>query len=161
MGPSGTAIVLTIAAVAVGVWLYFKPPSSIGEQSLQKYSGFETGMESVVLKNCAPPGCAAIYLTPTIGRKSSDAIPAAVALSTELAQQGVECFIVIGEEAIPDAVKRARGIHRPVVFDPHGQWAHDSGIEKAPYWIAWRTGGKVRLRSEEPVTAASVAGAIR
>lgn len=161
MGPSGTAIVLTIVAVAVGIWLYLKPPSSVGEQNLQKYSGFEANMESIVLKDCAPPGCAAVYLTPTVGRKSTDAIPGAVALSTELAQQGVECYIVLGDEPIPDAVKRARGIRRPVVFDPHGQWAKDSGIEKAPYWIAWRTGGKIRLRSEEPVSAADVAGALR
>jgi hypothetical protein len=143
------------------VWLYLKPPSTIGEQSLQKYSGFEANMESVVLKNCQPPGCAAVYLTPTVGRKSSDAIPAAVGLSNQLAEQGLECFIVIGGEPIADAVKRARGIRRPVVFDPSGDWAHDSGIEKAPYWIAWRTGGKVRLRSDEPVSAAAVASAIR
>lgn len=161
MGPSGSAIVLTIVAVAVGVWLYLKPPSTIGEQSLQKYSGFETNMESVVLKNCQPPGCAAVYLTPSVGRKSAEAIPAAVALSTQLADQGLECFIVVGGEPIADAVKRARGIRRPVVFDPSGDWARDSGIEKAPYWIAWRTGGKVRLRSDEPVSAADVASAIR
>ncbi len=161
MGPSGAAIVLPLVAAAVGAWLYFKAPSKVGDQSLQRYVGFETNMESVVLKNCAPPGCAAVYLTPTVGRKSSDAIPAAVALSGELAEQGIECFLVIGGEPIPEAVKRARGVRRPVVFDPSGEWAKDSGIEKAPYWIAWRTGGKVRLRSEEPVTAADVASAIR
>jgi hypothetical protein len=161
MGPSGAAIILTIIAAAVGAWLYFKPPSTVGEQSLQRYVAFEANMGSVVLKNCPPPGCAAVYLTPSVGRKSADAMPAAVALSGELAEQGIECFIVIGGEPIPDAVKIARGIRRPVVFDQHGEWAKDSGIEKAPYWIAWRTGGKVRLRSEEPVTAAEIASAIR
>jgi hypothetical protein len=161
MGPSGSAILLTILAIAVGAWLYFKPPSSVGEQSLQKYVGYEAGIESVVVKNCAPPGCAAVYLTPTLGRKSVDAIPAAVALSTQLAEEGIECFIILAGEPIADAVKRARGIRRPVVFDPNGDWGRDSGIEKTPYWIAWRTGGKVRLRSNEPVTAADVASAIR
>jgi hypothetical protein len=161
MGPSGTAILGTIAAVAIGAWLYLKPPSTIGEQSLQKYMGFESNMESVLLRNCQPPGCAAVFLTPAAGRKSVDAIPGAIALSKELGEQGLECFIVLGGEPIADAVKRARGIRRPVVFDPGGEWAHDSGIENAPYWIAWRTGGKVRLRSDEPVSAAEVAAAIR
>ena len=161
MGPPGSAIVCVLVAVAVGAWLYLKPPATVGEQSLQRYVGFERNMETFVLKNCDPPGCAGIYLTPTVGRKSLDAIPQAVELSSQLAEQGIECFIVIGGEPIADAVKRARGIRRPVVFDPNGDWAKDSGIEKAPYWIAWRTGGKVRMRSEEPVTASDVASAIR
>jgi hypothetical protein len=161
MGPSGTAILVTILAAAVGAWLYFKAPSVVGEQSLQKYAGFEAGMESVVMRNCQPPGCAAVYLTPAIGRKSSDALPGAIALSTQLAEQGIECFIVFGGEPIADAVKRARGIRRPIVFDPLGEWARESGIEKAPYWIAWRTGGRIRLRSREPVSAARIADAIR
>jgi hypothetical protein len=161
MGPSGTAILVTILALIVGAWLYFKPPSMVGEQSLQKYAGFEAGMESIVMRNCQPPGCAAVYLTPAIGRKSSDAIPGAIALSAQLAEQGIECFIVFGGEPIADAVKRARGIRRPVVFDPSGDWGRDSGIEKAPFWIAWRTGGKVRLRRDEPVSAADLASAIR
>jgi hypothetical protein len=161
MGPSGTAILLVLAGAALAAWLYFKPVSTVGDQSLQRYVGFEANMESVVLKNCQPPGCAGVYLAPAVGRKSSDAIPGAVTLANELAEQGIECFIVIGGEPIPDAVKIARGIRRPVVFDPHGEWAKDSGIDKAPYWIAWRTGGKVRLRSDEPVTAADVASAIR
>jgi hypothetical protein len=161
MGPSGTAILLTLVGAALAAWLYFKPPSSIGEQSLQKYTGFESNMESVVLKNCAPPGCAAVYLTPTIGKKSAEALPGAIALATQLAAQDVECFIIFGEEPIAEAVKRARGIRRSVVFDPHGEWAKDTGIEKAPYWIVWRTGGKVRLRSDEPVAAADMASALR
>lgn len=161
MGPSGTAILLTLVAVAVAAWLYLKPPSTIGEQSLQRYMGFESNMESVTLKNCAPPGCAAIYLTPTNGTKSADALPGAVALSAELSRQGVECFIVLGEEPIIEAVKRVRTLRRPVVFDPTGSWAKDTGIEKAPYWIVWRTGGKVRLRSDEPVSAGDIASALR
>ncbi len=160
MGPSGTAIVLTVVAVAVGAWLYFRPPSTVGEQSLQKYVGFESNMESVVPKNCQPPGCAAVYLTPAVGRKSSDAIPGAVELSTELAQQGIDCFIILGGEPIAEGVKRARGIRRPVLFDPSGDWARAAGIDEAPYWIAWRTGGKIRLRSREPVTATDLAAAI-
>jgi len=161
MGPSGAGILLTILAAAVGAWLYFKEPSTVGEQSLQKYTGFEANMESVVMRNCQPPGCAAIYLTPSVGKKSQEALQGAIALSTQLAEQGVECVIVFGGEPIADAVKRARAIRRPVVFDPGGDWGHDSGIEKAPYWIAWRTGGKVRLRSSEPVSALDVASAIR
>ncbi|HEY3350167.1 MAG TPA: hypothetical protein VGM13_10360 [Thermoanaerobaculia bacterium] len=161
MGPSGAGILLTLIAAAVGAWLYFKAPSTVGEQSLQKYSGFEANMESVVMRNCQPPGCAAVYLTPSVGKRSQEALQGAIALSAQLAEQGIECFIVFGGESIPDAVKRARGIRRPVVFDPGGDWGHDSGIEKAPYWIAWRTGGKVRLRSSEPVSAGDVASAIR
>lgn len=161
MGPSGTSILLVIVAVIVGVWLYLKPPSEIGSQSLQKYAGFESNMEAIALRSCAPPGCAAVYLTPTIGSGSQEAIAGAVKLAGELEGQGIECFIVLGEEPLTDAVKRARGIHRPVVFDPHGQWAKDSGIEKAPYWIAWRTGGNVRLRSQEPIGASEIASAIR
>jgi hypothetical protein len=161
MGPSGAAILGTIIALGVGTWLYLKPPSNVGEQSLQRYTGYEAGMESIVLRNCPPPGCAAVYLTPTAGHKSTDALPAAVNLSAQLAEQGLECYVILAGEPLADAVKRARGIRRPVVFDPNGDWGHDSGIEKAPYWIAWRTGGKVRLRSDEPVTAADVASAIR
>jgi hypothetical protein len=161
MGPSGTAIVGTIVAIAVGAWLYFRPPSSVGEQSLQKYTGFETNIESVVPKDCSPPGCAAVYLTPLVGKKSTDALAGAVELSTRLSDQGFECYVIIGGEPVAEAVKRARGLHRPVLFDPTGDWAKDSGIEKAPYWIAWRTGGKVRLRSEEPVTAADITSAVR
>lgn len=161
MGPPGSAILLTLAAAAVGVWLYFKPPSTVGGQSLQKYTGFESNMESVILRNCAPPGCAAVYLTPTIGGKSIEALKGAIALSTELSAQGVEFFIVLGDEPIADAVKRARSIRRTVVFDPHGEWAKETGIEKAPCWIVWRTGGNVRLRSEEPITAADVTSALR
>ena len=82
-------------------------------------------------------------------------------MAGELEQQGIECFIVFGEEPVKDAVKRARSVRRPVVFDPNGEWAKESGIEKAPYWIAWRTGGKIRLRSQEPVSAADIAAAIR
>jgi hypothetical protein len=161
MGPSGTAIVVTILAAAVGAWLYFKAPSTVGEQSLQKYMGFEANMESVVMRNCPPPGCAAVYLTPLVGRKSQEALQGAIALSARLAEEGIECYIVLAGEPIADAVKRARGIRRPVVFDPGGDWGHDSGIEKGPYWIAWRTGGKIRLRSSEPVSAGDVASAIR
>ena len=161
MGPSGASILLVIGAVIVGVWLYLKPPGEIGPQSLQKYAGFESNMEAVLLRSCVPPGCAAVYLTPTVGRGSQEALAGALQLSSELEQQGIECFIVIGEEPVKEAVKRARGIGRPVVFDPHGQWATESGIEKAPYWIAWRTGGNIRLRSREPVSAAEIASAIR
>ena len=118
-------------------------------------------MEVVLLRNCAPPGCAAVYLTPTTGKGSKEAIPDAVKLAIQLEQQGIECFIVIGEEPVKEAVKRARGIRRPVVFDPHGEWARESGIENAPYWIAWRTGGEVRLRSREPLSATDIASAIR
>lgn len=161
MGPSGTAILLVIVAVIVGVWLYLRSPGEIGPQSLQKYAGFETNMEAISLRACSPPGCAAVYLTPTVGSGSQEAISGAVRLAGELEQQGIECFIVLGEEPLTEAVKRARGIHRPVVFDPRGQWAKDSGIEKAPYWIAWRTGGDVRLRSQEPIPASEIASAIR
>lgn len=161
MGPSGASILLVIGAVIVGTWLYLKPPGVISAQSLQKYAGFESNMEAVLLRSCAPPGCAAVYLTPTIGKGSKEALAGALQLSNDLEQQGIECFVVIGEEPVKEAVKRARGIRRPVVFDPHGQWATESGIDKAPYWIAWRTGGNVRLRSREPVSAAEIASAIR
>ena len=160
MGPSGTSILLVIVAAAVGTWLYLRPPGEIGPQSLQRYAGFESNMEAVSLRDCSPPGCAAVYLTPTVGAGSQEAILSAVKLAGELEEQGIGCFIVIGEEPLTEAVKRARGIHRPVVFDPHGQWAKDSGIEKAPYWIAWRTGGSVRLRSQEPISASEIASAI-
>lgn len=161
MGPSGTSILLVIVAAAVGAWLYLKPPGEISPLSLQRYAGFESNMEAVALRNCTPPGCAAVYLTPTVGRASQEALPGALKLASELEQQGIECFIVLGEEPVKDAVKRARGIRRPVVFDPHGEWAKESGIEKAPYWIAWRTGGNTRLRSSEPVSASDIASAIR
>jgi hypothetical protein len=161
MGPSGTSILLVIVAVAVGLWLYLKPPGEIGPQALQRYSGFESNMETVVLRNCSPPGCAAVYVTPTVVRGFQEAFTQALALAVELEKQGIECFIVLGEEPVKDAVKRARSIHRPVVLDPNGEWAKESGIERAPYWIAWRTGGKVRLRSQEPVSAADIAAAIR
>jgi hypothetical protein len=161
MGPSGASILLVIVAIIGGVWLYLKPPGEIGPQSLQRYAGFESNMEAITLRSCSPPGCAAIYLTPTAGKSSLDAIPDAVRLAGELEQQGVECFIVLGDEPVKDAVKRARGIHRPVVFDPHGEWAKESGIESAPFWIAWRTGGNIRLRSKERVSAAEIVSAIR
>jgi len=161
MGPSGASILLVIVAVIVGVWLYLKPPGEIGPQALQKYTGFESNMEAVLLRSCAPPGCAAVYLTPAVGKASEEALPFALKLASDLEQQGIECFIVLGEEPVKEAVKRVRGIRRPVVFDPHGDWAKDSGIDKAPYWIAWRTGGSVRLRSRETVSAAEVASAIR
>jgi hypothetical protein len=161
MGPSGISILLVILAVIVGAWLYLKPPGEIGPQSLQKYAGFESNMEAVSLRGCAPPGCAAVYLTPATGKGSQEALPGALKLAGELEQEGIECFIVLGEEPVKEAVKRARGIHRPVVFDPNGDWAKESGIEKAPYWIAWRTGGNIRLRSKEPLSAAEIASAIR
>ena len=161
MGPSGTSILLVIVAVGVGLWLYYKPPGEIGPQALQKYAGYEANMEAVVLRNCTPPGCAAVYLAPTGGKGLQEALPQALQVAGQLEQQGIEFFIVFGEEPIKDAVKRARSIRRAVVFDPHGEWAKQSGIEKAPYWIAWRTGGKIRLRSQEPVTAADFASAIR
>jgi hypothetical protein len=161
MGPSGTSILLVIAAVGVGLWLYYKPPGEVGPQALQRYAGFESNLESVVLRSCTPPGCAAVYLTPTMGKGGQEALPQALQVAGELERQGIECFIVFGEEPMKDAVKRARSVRRPVVFDPHGEWAKESGIERAPYWIAWRTGGKIRLRSEEPVTAADIASAIR
>jgi hypothetical protein len=161
MGPSGTSILLTLVAIGIGLWLYYKPPSEIGSQTLQRYSGFESSMEPVVLRNCTPPGCAAVYLTPTVGTGSQETLPQAVAVAGELEQQGIEFFIVFGEEPVKDAVKRARSVHRPVVIDPAGEWAKESGIEKSPYWIAWRTGGKVRLRSHRPVSASDIAAAIR
>jgi len=161
MGPSGTSILIVIAAVAIGAWLYLKPPAVIGPQALQRYAGFESNMEAVILRNCAPPGCAAVYLTPTIDGASQGALPGALNLAGALEKQGIECFIVFGEEAVKDAIKRARRIRGPVVFDPDGAWARESGIEKAPHWIAWRTGGRIRLRSREPVSAEKIAAAIR
>ena len=161
MGPSGTAILLVLAAIGIGAWLYFKPPSSIGDEMLQKYTGFEANLEAVSLSRCAPPGCAGIYLTPTVGKSSVDALPGAVVLANQLAEKGIECFVIIGGEPIQDAVKRARALHRPVVFDPFGAWASSTGIEKAPAWLVWRSGGSIRLRSSEPVTVADVAAALR
>jgi hypothetical protein len=161
MGPSGTAILLPLVGAAVGAWLYLKPPSSVGPQSLQKYMGFESNLESVTPRNCAPPGCAAVYLTPAAGKNSTDALPGAFALSEELSRQGVECFVILGQEPLAEAVKRARSMHRTVLFDPTGAWAKESGIEKPPYWIVWRTGGKVRRRSEGPLSAADVLAALR
>jgi hypothetical protein len=161
LGPSGASILLVILAAIAGTWLYLKPIGEVGPQALQRYAGFESNLEAVSLRSCAPPGCAAVYLTPTIGKGSQEALPDAIKLASELEQQGIECFIVLGEEPVKEAVKRARGIRRPVVFDPHGEWAKESGIEKAPYWIAWRTGGNIRLRSREPLSAAEIANAIR
>jgi hypothetical protein len=161
IGPSGTSILVVIGAVAIGAWLYLKPPGVIGPQALQRWTAFESNMETVILRNCTPPGCAAVYLTPAAGNASLGALPGALTLAGELEQQGIECFIVLGEEAVGDAVKRARGIRRSVVLDPQGEWGRESGIEKAPYWIAWRTGGKIRLRSPRPVSAARIAEAIR
>ena len=161
MGPSGTSILLVIFAAIAGTWLYLKPPGEIGSQALQKYVGFESNMETVLLRSCAPPGCAAVYLTLASGKGSREALPDALKLAGELELQGIECFIVLGEEPVKEAIKRARGIRRPVVFDPGGEWAKESGIEKAPYWVAWRTGGNIRLRSREPVTATAIASAIR
>src|SRR5512140_26025 len=161
MGPSGTAILLVILAVIAGVWLYLKPVGEIGPQALQRYTGFESNLEAVSLRSCAPPGCAAVYLTPATGGGWKEALPGALKLAGELEQEGIECFIVLGEEPVKEAVKRARGVRRPVVFDPHGEWAKESGIEKAPYWIAWRTGGTIRARSQESLTAAEIASAIR
>lgn len=160
MGPSGASILLVIVAVVVGVWLYLKPPGEIGSQTLQRYAGFESNLEGVSLRSCTPPGCAAVYLTPG-GRGYKEALDEALKLASGLEQEGIECFIVIGEEPVKEAVKRARGIRRPVVFDPHGDWAKESGIESAPFWIAWRTGGNIRLRSKEPVSASEVASALR
>lgn len=161
IGPSGASILLVIAAAIVGAWLYLKPPGEVSSQALQRYAGFESNMEAVLPRSCSPPGCAAVYLTPTVGKGSEEELPGALKLASELEQQGIECFIVLGEEPVKEAVKRARGIHRPVFFDPHGEWAKESGIEKAPYWLAWRTGGNIRLRSREPVPAAEIASAIR
>jgi hypothetical protein len=161
IGPSGASILLVIGAVAIGAWLYLKPPGVIGPQALQRWTGFESNMETVILRNCTPPGCAAVYLTPAVGNASLGALPGALTLAGELEQQGIECFIVLGEEGVGDAVKRAGGIRRPIVFDPLGEWARESGIEKAPYWIAWRSGGRIRLRSREPVAAQRIAEAIR
>jgi len=160
MGPSGTAILLVIAGAALGAWLYLKPAGEIGPQALPKYLGFEANLEMVILRNCSPPGCAAVYLTPTIGTTSLAALPEALRVAGELEKQGLELFIVFGEEAVNDAVERVRGLRRPVVFDPTGEWARESGIE-APCWIAWRTGGQIRLRSREAVSAADLAAAIR
>ncbi len=161
MGPSGTSILVVIVGAIVGAWLYLKPPGEISAQALPRYAGFEANMESVSLRSCSPPGCAAVYLTPTAGKGSKEALNDAIRLADELDKAGLECFIVIGEEPVKEAVKRARGIRRPVVFDPAGDWAKESGIDKAPYWIAWRTGGNIRLRSSEPVTAGEIASAIR
>lgn len=161
MGPSGTSILLVIAAVGIGLWLYYKPPGEVGPQTLQRYAGFESNLETVVLRNCTPPGCAAVYLTPTVGKGIQETLPLALQLAGELEQQGIEFFIVFGEEPIKEAVKRARSVRRPVIFDPNGEWAKESGIDRAPYWIAWRTGGKIRLRSHELLTAADIASAIR
>jgi hypothetical protein len=160
MGPSGISILLVIGAVAAGVWLYLRPPGEIGSQMLQKYAGFESNMEAVSLRACSPPGCAAVYLTPAVARGSKE-LADALKLAGELEKQGIESFIVFGDEPVKEAVKRARGLGRPVVFDPHGDWAKESGIENAPYWIAWRTGGNIRLRSREPLSAAQIASAIR
>lgn len=161
MGPSGASILLVVVVVAVGIWLYLKPPGEIGPQALQRYAGFETNMETVILRNCTPPGCAAVYLTPLQGKSSQDVIPGAVALAAELEAKGIDFFIIFGEEPVKDAVKRARGIRHPVVFDPNAEWAKEAAIVRAPYWIAWRTGGKIRLRSSEPVSAAAIEDAIR
>jgi hypothetical protein len=160
MGPSGISILLVIAGAALGAWLYLKPPSEIGPQALPRYIGFEANLETVILRNCTPTGCAAVYLTPTIGRASLAALPEALRVAGELEKQGVELFIVFGGEAVNDAVKRVRGLRRPIVFDPTGEWARESGIE-APCWIAWRTGGKIRLKSRKAVSAADLAAAIR
>lgn len=161
MGPSGTSILLVIISAIVGAWIYLKPPGEISSLALQKYAGFESNMEAVALRTCTPPGCAAVYLTPTVGKGSLEALPDALKLAGDLEQLGLECFIIIGEEPVKDAVKRARAIRRPVVFDPHGEWAKESGIEKAPFWIAWRTGGSIRLRSKESVPAGEIASAVR
>jgi hypothetical protein len=160
MGPSGISILLVIAGGALGAWLYFKPPSEIGKQALPRYLGFEPDLDTVILRFCPVPGCAAVYLTPTIGTVSLAPLPEALRVAGELEKEGLELFIVFGGETVDDAVKRVRGVRRPIVFDPTGEWARESGIE-APCWIAWRTGGTIRLRSREPVSAAELAAAIR
>jgi len=155
LGPSLGTIFGVLAAIGVGIWFYLKPPSTVENISLPKYTSFEAPLELGSLRDCrSEKGCLLIYIG--TDAKSVDSIPDAVELSEALRATGVETIFAVGRDQMKECVRVARAFRRPVLLDPEGKVPRSLDTHETRFWVVYDGLGNLKERTGEAMSSVGV-----
>jgi YD repeat-containing protein len=155
LGPSLGTIFGVLAAIAIAIWFYLKPPSTVENISLPKYTRFEAPLELGSPRDCrSEKGCLLIYIG--TDAKSVDSIPSAVELSEALIGSGVETVFAVGRDQMKECVRVARAFRRPVLLDPEGKLPESLGTHETQLWVVYDGLGNLKERTGEPMSSVGV-----
>lgn len=154
LGPRLSTIFGVIAAAAALVWFLLRPPQSLPVVSLPKYVAFEATLEQGSPHDCRTAGCLLVIVG--TDPKTLGAIPSVVEMARGLEGKGVETTIVISGDVLKECARVAFHFHRPVLLDPDAELQKALGISRLPFWVVYDSTGRIRHRSEEPLTGDQV-----
>jgi hypothetical protein len=144
-GPSGTAVLLVLVAVAIAGWLLTHRPQKLAAAALPRLAadGAPTG-ETVSADRClGARGCLIVYVAPWCG-PCRQSLPDDRALADLVKDRGIETTFVVGMDSLPKCREMARAIGREVLVDEKGAWARKMAINGVPHFLVTGTDGKVR-----------------
>ena len=146
MGPSGSAILFGLLAIAGGAWLLMRAPSKVTAGSLARLAADGTPAGSTPAWRCGgPKGCLIVYVAPWCGPCKAS-LPGDRALADFVRDRGIETTFVVGMDAMPKCAEMARAIGREVLVDDSGAWARKMGIHGVPHFLVTGPDGSVKKR---------------
>lgn len=154
LGPSLSTIFGVIVAAAALVWFLLRPPQNLPVVSLPKYVAFEATLEQGSPLDCRTTGCLLVIVG--TDAKTQGAIPSVVEMARGLEGKGVETTFIVSGDVLKECARVAYHFHRPVLLDPDAQLQKALGISRLPFWVVYDSTGRIRHRSEEPLTGDQV-----
>jgi hypothetical protein len=147
MGPSGKSVLALLAAVAAGIYLWFRPPSRLYAQPLASVSatGVATGERRSPSLCSGARGCLVIYVAPWCGPCRAS-LAGDRELADYLSGRGVETTFVVGMDKEPACFAMAKEIGREVLIDPTGDWARKMKVDGVPHFFVTDRDGKISKR---------------
>lgn len=147
MGPSGTTILVVLAAVAGAGWFLLRKPQRVASAALPRLTaeGAPTGESGSAERCTGEKGCLIVYVAPWCG-PCKQSLPHDRALADLVKTRGIETTFVVGMDSLPKCQEMARAIGREVLVDEKGTWARKMGISGVPHFLVTNTNGKVLKR---------------
>jgi hypothetical protein len=147
MGPSGSTVLLVLAALAAAAWFLTHRPQHLAAAALPRLTadGASTGETGSADRCLGAKGCLIVYVAPWCG-PCRQSLPHDRALADLVKDRGIETTFVVGMDALPACREMARAIGREVLVDEKGAWARKMGINGVPHFLVTRTDGRVVKR---------------
>jgi thiol-disulfide isomerase/thioredoxin len=146
-GPSGTAILVVLVALAAAAWAYTHRPQRLAGGVLPRLSaeGAKTGETGSAERCAGTRGCLVVYVAPWCG-PCKQSLPHDRALADLVKDRGIETTFVVGMDSMPRCQEMARAIGREVLVDEKGAWARKMGISGVPHFLVTSADGKIVKR---------------